>query len=194
MGTYPARQQKDSQGWPNFVGWPDWCQRPSSLTIPVSSVLWIPEVQEPGSAAKVCSMRTASEAAVEEMRGWVLHWRGSACWQHLEGSGECISKRPVNTLTYNNLPANCWRSTLAGARQCESPVRYCEWPIPTPVRFHRFACICCSRFWSFSFWVSANFTTRAEEHPCREKHDVTFSIRFFKCGFFRHATLVLPYF
>jgi len=35
----------------------------------------------------------------------------------------------------------------------------------TPARFHRFACICCNRFWSFSFCVSANFTTSGDEHP-----------------------------
>lgn len=38
-------------------------------------------------------------------------------------------------------------------------------PPPTPARFHRLACICCSRFWSFSFCVSANFTTSGAEHP-----------------------------
>jgi hypothetical protein len=31
--------------------------------------------------------------------------------------------------------------------------------------FQRFECSCCILFWSFSFCVSANFTTNGEEHP-----------------------------
>lgn len=32
-------------------------------------------------------------------------------------------------------------------------------------RLHKFACICCIFFCSFSFWVSANLTTIGAKHP-----------------------------
>ncbi|KAE9538472.1 hypothetical protein AGLY_005571, partial [Aphis glycines] len=36
---------------------------------------------------------------------------------------------------------------------------------PVAARPQRFACICCMRFWSFSFWVSANLTTSGHVQP-----------------------------
>ena len=47
-------------------------------------------------------------------------------------------------------------------------VKYCG-PIFTPAKLYKLACICWSLFWSFSFWVSANFTTRGDEHPWEHK-------------------------
>lgn len=49
------------------------------------------------------------------------------------------------------------------AKYLKLTVRY--WGV-SALRFQRLACICCSLFWSFSFWVSANLTTRGDEQPC----------------------------
>jgi len=82
------------------------------------------------------------------------------------------SSRPYNNTVINGVCFTMCNNSSEQSNQTTEVLltaRYC-WlsaPSPTaPAPFNSWACICCSRFISFSFCESASFTTSGDRQPC----------------------------